>query len=93
MRFSPAETDADTQPPDFGVLIDPARVARHVKPGDAEASAGPGNFHQRVQYGRGRLPLRFRAVASRFKPHTINGAIHFRHADDLFNLFGERSAL
>ena len=41
----------------------------------------------------GRSTLGVVAVAARFEADAIDGAIHFRHADDLLDLLGQRGVL
>jgi hypothetical protein len=56
VRLGPAEPDPDRQRPDLGRLVDRARVAGHVQPGDAQPAASPGDVHHRVQHRRRRSP-------------------------------------
>src|SRR5215208_2365669 len=91
VRLGPAEPDPDRQRPDLGRLVDPARVAGHVQPGDAEPSGRPGDVHDRVQHGRRGLALgALGPVAAGFEADAVHGGVDLaRAAQDLLELLAQ----
>jgi glycerol kinase len=86
VRLRPAEADADRQRALLGRVVDRARVAGHVQPGDAELAGRAGDVHDRVQHGRGRLVVGVGAVPARLEPDGIDGRVDLRLAEDLLDL-------
>src|SRR5215213_8126164 len=85
VRLGPAEPDPDRQRPDLGRLVDRARVAGHIQPGDAEAPGRPGDVHHRVEHGRRGLALgALGAVAAGLEADAVDGRVDLaRAAQDL----------
>jgi hypothetical protein len=91
MGLSPPEPDADAQGTDLGGIVDCTGVPGDVETGDAEPASRLGDFHDGVEHGRGSFVVGIGAVASSFEADTIDRRIHFRDAQNLFDLFWERS--
>src|ERR1039457_6188323 len=87
VRLRPAEAETHPQRPGPGFLVDAAWVARHVQPGDPEASAGPRDGHDVVEDGRWCL-ARSRAVALGLEADAVDRGVNFGLAQDLGDLVG-----
>src|SRR5215218_6974415 len=76
VRLGPAEPDPDRQRPDLGRLVDRARVAGDVQPGDAEPPGRPGDVHDGVEHGRRGLALgALLAVAAGLEADAVDGRV------------------
>src|SRR5690606_18884051 len=90
VRLGPAEPDADAQVADLGVLVDAARIARHVQARNADAAAGARDLHQRVEHRRGPFHDGLAAVAARLEADAVDAAVDLRDAENLLDLLAER---
>ena len=93
VRFRPAETDANAKVPDLGIGVNSAGIARHIKAWNTESTTGARDLHQGVQHRGRRLMRGVLAVPASFKADAVHGAIHFRHSNDLRDLFRDSGAL
>src|SRR5919107_4417871 len=76
VRLGPAEPDPDRQRSDLGRLVDRARVAGDVQPGDAEPPGRPGDVHDGVEHGRRGLALgALLAVAAGLEADAVDGRV------------------
>lgn len=93
MTLRPPESDADHEAALLGRLRPRTGVAGDVEAGDGQAGAGAADLHDRIQDG-GRVLLHgVGAVAAGLGADAIDGAVDFRHAQDLLNLLRQRGRL
>src|SRR5581483_3658909 len=90
--LGPAQADADAEVAGLGRLVHATRVVGDVQAGDADGPARPGDLHQRVEDGGGRLVRGVVAVAPGLEAHAVDGRVDLGHADDLLDLLGHRGA-
>ena len=90
MALRPAQSNANAEHADLGVLVGRAGIVGHVQAGDAQGPAGAGDRHDRVEHRGGPLELGVVSVAVGLETDAIDRAIHLRHAQDLLDLLGQR---
>src|SRR5256712_6952045 len=90
--LGPAQTDADAELANLGVLVDPARVAGHIQARNTHSPANLGDAHDIVEHRRRSLSCTS-AVAACLKADTVDGRVHHRLTDDLGDHVGQFAAL
>src|SRR5699024_6695836 len=63
-----------------------ARIARDIEAGNAEAAAGPGDVHERVEHRRRCLVAGVLAVSARLEADGVDSAVDLGLAEDLLDL-------
>src|SRR5947209_18724626 len=91
-RLGPAQTNADAELANPGVLVDPARVAGHIQARNAHSPANLGDAHDIVEHRRRSLSCT-RTVAACLKADTVDGCIHHRLAAHLADHAGPFATL
>ena len=90
VRLRPSQAQTNAEIAALGGTIAGARVFRDVQPRNADPAGRARGFHQLIEHGRWfvltALPLRLEANA-------IDGAIHFGHAQNLFDAFADAAPL
>ncbi len=80
--FGPAQAEANAQAAHFGGGVNGSRVFGDVQAGDADLAGDAHYAHQRVEHGGGCFGLSASmAVTACFEAYGVDGAIHFRFAE------------
>ena len=90
MRLGPPQPNADTEIARLRVVVHSARIVGDVESRDADATAGTGNGHERIQHGRGALHARFASVAASLETDAIHSTVHLGNTEYLFDLVRQR---
>ncbi len=86
MRLREAEAEAHRQRPFLRRLIGRARITRDIESGDAEATTGSSDVHERVEHRRRCLVAGVLAVSACLEADGVDAAVDLGLAEDLRDL-------
>src|SRR3981081_2796345 len=91
VALGPTEPQTNRERSALRGCIHAARIIRHVKAGNTDRAACPGELHKRIQYRCGSLLLCICTMTVSFETNAIHCAIYLGATEDLVDLLSQGS--